>query len=86
MALAPDDPRHGTTNAYNYHFCRCAACREAVRGYMQTWKLQAGSLEPDDPRHGTYTGYTNWDCRCNPCREAESSRAKMRYRARKAAR
>ena len=27
--LAPDDPRHGTTNGYNNYGCRCAPCRAA---------------------------------------------------------
>lgn len=26
--LAPDDPRHGTMNAYNNYRCRCDACRQ----------------------------------------------------------
>ena len=29
--LAADDPRHGTTNAYDNWKCRCDACREANR-------------------------------------------------------
>jgi hypothetical protein len=28
--LAPDDPRHGTNNAYTNLACRCAPCRKAA--------------------------------------------------------
>jgi hypothetical protein len=29
MTLAPDDPRHGTTNGYGNLRCRCQPCRDA---------------------------------------------------------
>ena len=29
MRLAPDDPRHGTTNGYGNLKCRCRPCRDA---------------------------------------------------------
>jgi uncharacterized C2H2 Zn-finger protein len=31
-------PRHGTSNEYSYHGCRCDLCREAQRLKMQRWK------------------------------------------------
>lgn len=31
--LEPDDPRHGTTNGYRHHDCRCDACRLAHKEY-----------------------------------------------------
>jgi hypothetical protein len=37
--LAPDDPRHGTTNGYGNYGCRCEACcranTEAMRDYRR---------------------------------------------------
>ena len=42
--LAPDDPRHGTRNAYVYHHCHCELCRKVWadyhREYMQTHPAQ----------------------------------------------
>lgn len=38
--LAPDDPRHGTTNAYNNLQCRCPECREAVRAAKRVRELK----------------------------------------------
>lgn len=36
--LAPDDPRHGTTTAYDYHRCRCEKCRAANAAAVAEWK------------------------------------------------
>lgn len=35
MTLAARDPRHGTTNGYGNHGCRCDACRQANTAYMK---------------------------------------------------
>lgn len=39
--LAPDDPRHGTYNAYRNLVCRCDACREANRARRPRWEKAA---------------------------------------------
>ena len=36
--LAPEDPRHGTMNAYVNFRCRCDACRQAQRDHYQAKK------------------------------------------------
>lgn len=36
--IAPDDPRHGTRNAYCYLKCRCPRCRAANSAYARSAK------------------------------------------------
>jgi hypothetical protein len=72
--LAPDDPRHGTTNGYCNLECRCQPCRDA-------WAIEcagrrsrrAAALAPDDPRHGQPSTYNNHGCRCDKCRAANTA-------------
>lgn len=54
--LTPDDPRHGTINAYVNHRCRCEPCRAARRSYgiergeiTGTGKPRQGSQRPTGP-------------------------------------
>ncbi len=83
--LAPDDPRHGTSNGYKNLHCRCDRCRAAWAAY--TAELRAERIEfglaADDPRHGKATTYGNWGCRCRPCRDAWAAarRGLLRRRA-----
>jgi len=67
--LAPDDPRHGSVNAYGNLKCRCDDCRAAwaaaYREKRANWA--AHPLPPGDSRHGTNNGYANYGCRCMNC-------------------
>lgn len=38
--LAPEDPRHGSTNAYYYYRCRCDRCKATIR---EVAKVRRGS-------------------------------------------
>jgi hypothetical protein len=75
MALAPDDPRHGTDNGYRHHRCRCAACRAAhAEWHWEARELRDDQgLAADDPRHGRYSTYVNHACRCDACRAANAT-------------
>lgn len=87
--LAPDDPRHGTTNGYGSLGCRCAACREANRinhkAYMKRVLANKQLAMGADVVHGTSYRY-DVGCRCDECRlahNAKSRETKARIRARK---
>jgi len=62
----PDDPRHGSINAYT-RGCRCDKCKEANR--LRAQKVRSTGLVEGDPRHGKLAGYSQ-GCRCDPCRIA----------------
>lgn len=80
--LAPDDPRHGTTNAYGNLGCRCQLCREANRfshqDYIQRVKASGRRLG----EHGSSLCYDT-GCRCDTCREAHNRRSREKKRARR---
>lgn len=76
MKLTPDDPRHGTSNGYGTHGCRCDTCKNYVRERNKARSLAA--LAVDDSRHGTRNGYGH-GCRCDRCRDAERIYANQRY-------
>lgn len=73
---------HGNTAGY-VRGCRCDACRDAMRSYMQDWRttitarVAAGELTIP---HGTLGGYNNYACRCKECRNA----ARLHQRRRRA--
>jgi hypothetical protein len=83
-ALAPDDPRHGTANAYNNLYCRCAACRRSWAEYITAYSHRTGrcrpravyvaeSVKPDeDVPHGTPARYKR-GCRCAACRAHQAA-------------
>jgi hypothetical protein len=85
----PDDPRHGTINAYKNHGCRCDKCKQAIADYQREYyqkKTKGISTrkydltpvdpdDPDDPRHGTVNGYRK-GCRCDECKQAINDYAK----------
>ena len=77
--LAPDDPRHGTTNGYGNLGCRCEACREAHRQnhnrYMKKVR-ESGQLLGDAAKHGTSYRY-DVGCRCDECREAHNEKSRQ---------
>lgn len=88
--LAPEDPRHGTTNAYGNLGCRCAPCTEAHRrhhrGYMQRVRRDGALLDAGAP-HGTAYKY-DVGCRCGGCKDAHNAKSratKARLRERQAA-
>lgn len=75
--LSPDDPRHGTPNAYGNLKCRCQRCRDAHAAKClerRNERVKKG-LPPDDVRHGTPNAYGNWGCRCTPCKTAWATRS-----------
>lgn len=45
-ALLPDDPRHGTVNAYDNWNCRCVPCKEAVASRN---RVRRGGSAPKNP-------------------------------------
>ena len=64
--LDPDDPRHGTRNAYAAHDCRCPGCRRANTEYTRLRRLRKRGQAASDPAgvpHGN-AGYTEYGCRC----------------------
>lgn len=79
-----DDERHGTTNGYCNHGCRCADCRRAWARYQAALKAKRTPPGPGDPRHGTNNLYVNFSCRCASCREAHTDYAFWRYQQQKA--
>ncbi len=86
--LSPEDPRHGTTNGYGNHGCRCAPCTDANRTsharYLEKVRSE-GSLIGGNVTHGTSYRY-DVGCRCDACREAHNAKSratKQRIRLRK---
>ena len=73
--LAPDDPRHGTTNAYGNYNCRCERCRQAHRishaKYMHRVRAEGRILG----KHGSKVAYES-GCRCDRCREAHNKKSR----------
>ena len=79
----PDDPRHGTINAYKNLGCRCDECKQAIADYQREYyqkKTKGISTrrydtatfdpnDPDDPGHGTVKGYKK-GCKCDHCKQA----------------
>ena len=69
------DERHGTTNGYGNHRCRCAECTEAWKlAFRISRAAPRPELQPGDDRHGTNSGYQYWKCRCVLCRAANATR------------
>lgn len=71
--LLPDDPRHGSVNAYTNQKCRCDACKQAwtqaIRKYKDS-RIHRLMHDPTLAQHGKYTTYANWGCRCEECKNA----------------
>ena len=79
MALAPNDPRHGSTNGYKNLGCRCAPCTTAWAAYLADYrrrKRTGGPVATTGPTcdpakaHG-HSGYVNYGCRCDVCSAAK---------------
>lgn len=85
VALADDDPRHGTANGYGNHGCRCDSCRTAnaatPRAYLARVRAEGRVLG----EHGSEVAYDS-GCRCTECRERHNERWRIREQARRAAR
>lgn len=84
-ALAYDDPRHGSRNAYTYHKCRCPACTEVSRLAKKTGDAKRRERLVADPTlapHGSTATYRNWGCRCEPCKGAQSAMMAVYWRGR----
>lgn len=77
--LPDGDPRHGTTNGYGNHGCRCDACKEANRinhaEYMATVRKTGQLAQRANIVHGTSYRY-DVGCRCDPCREAHNAKSR----------
>lgn len=73
--------RHGTTNGYTRHACRCVQCTDAHRRESAYFAYQRFlKLETSDVEHGKTSTYKNWGCRCDPCKAASTEAARV-YRA-----
>ena len=91
--LDPIDRRHGTLNGYEYHRCRCDACR-AANNRRNAVRRAKGSVplkihlarvhaKAQHIEHGTSWAYEGKGCRCDLCREARRERGvEQRYRRR----
>ncbi|MGC5661569.1 very short patch repair endonuclease [Micromonospora sp. WMMD723] len=80
VELAPDDPRHGTTNGYGNLGCRCDLCREAHRRkhvrYMHEVRKSKSLSDTTASGHGTSYRY-DVGCRCEECREAHNAKSRV---------
>lgn len=43
--LLPGDPRHGTANGYNNHYCRCQKCTTAWAKYVAKLRKKPATRE-----------------------------------------
>jgi hypothetical protein len=81
----PADERHGTTNGYSNHKCRCPACQSAwADAYTGMKENRAArlALDPSVVEHGLPSTYGNWRCRCRACTDAYSAQCLARKRRR----
>lgn len=80
--LPPDDPRHGTSNGYGNHYCRCDRCKEANRvahaAYMDRVRAEGRIIG----KHGTDLAYDS-GCRCDECRERHNEKSREYKRRRR---
>jgi hypothetical protein len=74
----PDDPRHGTVNAYTYHGCRCDRCKEANREATAAARDRRQKAGVPPEAHGTVNAYSNYRCRCAECTVAHTKAARMK--------
>jgi len=84
--LADDDPRHGTSNGYGNHGCRCDACRSAHAAAHSAYIKRQREAGRVMGTHGSSLAYDT-GCRCDECRLAHNARSvekKRRQRARRA--
>ena len=76
MASTGRRAEHGSRSRYTTG-CRCAACREANRAYVEQWRRATG-VQPlrtgPQTGHGTPSRYYHWGCRCAECRAALAER------------
>ena len=79
----PEDPRHGTTNGYGNHGCRCAACREAHRAHHNAYLARTRAEGRVLGKHGSAVAYDS-GCRCDSCREAHNAKSREYKRRRRA--
>ncbi len=83
--LAPDDPRHGTTNGYGNLGCRCEPCTAAHRVNHQAYMLKQRAAGRIIGRHGSTSAYDT-GCRCDDCRAAHNEKSRKFKAARRAKR
>src|SRR5256885_704702 len=81
--LAPDDPRHGTTNGYGNLGCRCTPCTEAHRQNHAAYMARVRASKRILGEHGTEIAYDT-GCRCAACREAHNAKSRA-YKQKKRA-
>ena len=78
--------KHGKTNMYNYHGCRCKKCCEAAKKQLDKFRLtHKGEVRmlPKDNRsakHGTAHMYSYYKCRCTECKKHVNSYNALRRR------
>lgn len=82
-ALKRNDPRHGTTNGYANHGCRCTRCQEAWATACRERKRKRVPPPMGDPRHGKVNCYAAYNCRCVLCRAANAADKRERDYRRK---
>ncbi len=81
--LAPDDPRHGTTNGYGNLGCRCERCTAAQRVSHHAYMLRQRASGRIVGRHGSPSAYDT-GCRCDACRAAHNAKSQKFKAARRA--
>lgn len=65
--LSIDDERHGTTNGYGNHFCRCSPCRKAGTLSVRERRESLEGVPCPSHLHGRLSGYILYNCRCRKC-------------------
>lgn len=75
----PDDPRHGTFNAYSNHGCRCDKCKRCNADRTKKYRKARRSAPTPNHVHGTEAGYVEYACRCARCKAAWAAGQKGRY-------
>lgn len=67
QALLPrGGPRHGTTNMYMDHGCRCESCSASNASRIRDLREKRKGNGKKPVEHGL-SGYSNYDCRCKVC-------------------
>lgn len=90
--LAPNDPRHGTSNGYQNYSCRCADCCAAHTKAHKEYMWRSGRSRPLYQviarrrllalvyvQHGTELTYKH-GCRCDQCTAGATAARRMRRR------
>lgn len=82
--LNEEDPRHGTTDGYSNHRCRCDRCRKANATAHAAYMARVRNEGRILGRHGTTLSYDS-GCRCDLCREVHNKKSREYKRKRRQA-